>query len=97
MNAVDLRLYGIIDPVWTGGRALVDLAQAAVAGGCTLIQYRDKSDNVRRMVECARALKSALAKTGVPLLINDRVDVAIASGADARTPRARRRSSRDTR
>jgi thiamine-phosphate diphosphorylase len=82
MNAVDLRLYGIIDPVWTGGRPLVDLANAAVTGGCTLIQYRDKSDDVRKMVESARALKSALAKTGVPLLINDRVDVAIASGAD---------------
>ncbi|WP_046868286.1 thiamine phosphate synthase [Microvirga massiliensis] len=82
MNAVDLRLYGIIDPVWTGGRPAVDLARAAVAGGCTLIQYRDKSDDVRRMVDSARALKSALAETGVPLLINDRVDVAIASGAD---------------
>jgi thiamine-phosphate pyrophosphorylase len=82
MNAVDLRLYGIIDPVWTGGRPAVDLARAAVAGGCTLIQYRDKSDDVRKMVDSARALKSALAETGVPLLINDRVDVAIASGAD---------------
>jgi thiamine-phosphate diphosphorylase len=54
----------------------------AVAGGATLIQYRDKQAEGRRLVECARALKTALAGTGVPLLINDRVDVALAAEAD---------------
>ena len=82
MNRVDLRLYGILDPERTRGRPLPDLARAAAAGGCTLIQYRDKHAGGRALVETTRALKAALAGTGVPLLVNDRVDVALAAGAD---------------
>lgn len=82
MNPVDLRLYGLVDPDRTGGRDPVELVRQAVAGGATLIQYRDKHAEGRRLVDLARALKAALAGTGVPLLINDRVDVALAAGAD---------------
>ncbi|MBJ6128346.1 thiamine phosphate synthase [Microvirga splendida] len=82
MNPVDLRLYGIIDPERTSGRDPVALVRQAVAGGATLIQYRDKHAEGHRLVELARALQEALKDTGVPLLINDRVDVALASGAD---------------
>lgn len=82
MNPVDLRLYGIIDPERIADRDPVELARQAVAGGATLIQYRDKKAEGRRLVDLARALKAALEGTGVPLLINDRVDVALASGAD---------------
>ncbi len=82
MRPVDLRVYGIIDPERTRGRDLPALARAAAEGGCTLIQYRDKQGDGRRLVSSARALKAALDGTGVPLLVNDRVDVALASGAD---------------
>jgi thiamine-phosphate diphosphorylase len=82
MNLVDLRLYGIIDPERTAGRDPVDLVRQAVAGGATLIQYRDKTSTGRRLVELARALKETLRGTGVPLLINDRVDVDLAAQAD---------------
>jgi thiamine-phosphate pyrophosphorylase len=82
MNAVDLRLYGIVDPERTDGRDLVDLVRRAVAGGATLIQYRDKRAEGRDLVDTARALKVALAGTGVPLIVNDRADVALAAGAD---------------
>jgi thiamine-phosphate pyrophosphorylase len=82
MKPVDLRLYGIIDPERTGGRNPVELVLQAVGGGATLIQYRDKHAEGRRFVELARALKAALEGTGVPLLINDRVDVALAAEAD---------------
>jgi len=82
MNPVDLRLYGIIDPERTGGRNPVELVRQAVAGGATLIQYRDKQAEGRRLVEMARTLKAMLDGTGVPLLINDRVDIALAAGAD---------------
>ena len=82
MNPVDLRLYGIVDPVRAGGRDLASLAAAAVAGGCTLIQYRDKEADTRAFVERARALKAALLGTRVPLLVNDRVDVAAAAETD---------------
>jgi len=53
-----------------------------VAGGATLIQLRDKHGSTRRMIEEARALKAVLAGTGVPLVINDRADVALAAEAD---------------
>jgi thiamine-phosphate pyrophosphorylase len=82
MNPVDLRLYGIVDPTRTRGRDLVPLTLAAVAGGCTLIQYRDKHADTRAFVEQARAIKAGLEGTRVPLLVNDRVDVALAAGAD---------------
>jgi thiamine-phosphate diphosphorylase len=82
VNPVDLRLYGIVDPAVGRGRDLGALALEAVAGGCTLVQYRDKQAVTRAAVEQARALKAALDGTGVPLLVNDRVDVALAAGAD---------------
>jgi thiamine-phosphate pyrophosphorylase len=53
-----------------------------VRGGATLIQLRDKERETRALVNEARGIKRALAGSRVPLLINDRVDVALASGAD---------------
>lgn len=79
---VDLRLYAIVDPQQAGAHGLPDLARAVVGGGATLVQLRDKLSDTRRLVEEARAIKAALEPTGVPLLINDRVDVALAAGAD---------------
>src|SRR5262245_13443129 len=79
---LDLRLYAIVDPEHAGGRALPALARMVAEGGATLVQLRDKISETRAMVDTARALKEALAPLGVPLLINDRVDVALAAGAD---------------
>src|SRR6266404_7656531 len=82
MEQLDLRLYAIVDPENTGGHDLVDLARAVAAGGATLVQLRDKGNDDARVIEEARALKAALAPFGVPLIVNDRVDVALAAGAD---------------
>lgn len=82
MNPVDIGLYGILDPARSRGRPLPALARLAAENGATLLQYRDKSGVTRRMVEEARAIKAALAGSGVPLIVNDRVDVALAAGAD---------------
>src|SRR5206468_1308739 len=79
---VDLRLNAIVDPERAGGRSLAELTRLVVAGGATLIQLRDKHGSTRRMIEEARALKAVLAGTGVPLVINDRADVALAAEAD---------------
>lgn len=79
---IDLRVYALIDPERSGGRELASLAKAVAEGGATLVQLRDKQGSTRRMIEEARAIKSKLAKTGVPFLINDRVDVALAAGAE---------------
>jgi thiamine-phosphate pyrophosphorylase len=81
MMAVDLRLYALVDPEHAGGRELADLARMVAQGGATLVQLRDKHSETRRMIERARAIVAALAPFGVPLLINDRVDVALACGA----------------
>jgi thiamine-phosphate pyrophosphorylase len=79
---VDVRLNAIVDPERANGRALDEIARLTVAGGATLIQLRDKYGSTRHMIEEARAIKAALAGTGVPLVINDRVDVAMIAQAD---------------
>ncbi|HEY5378840.1 MAG TPA: thiamine phosphate synthase [Pseudolabrys sp.] len=78
---VDLRLYALLDPAVAGGRALTDLA-TRIAGRATLVQLRDKHGSTRAMMQEARALREVLEPAGVPLLINDRVDVALAAEAD---------------
>src|SRR4029079_3174599 len=78
--AVDLRLYALLDPAQSGGHSMAELANY-VARGATLVQLRDKHGTTREMIERARSIKSALPPD-VPLLINDRVDVALAAEAD---------------
>lgn len=79
--AVDLRLYALIDPTVAGGRSLADLTRR-LAASATLVQLRDKHGSTRAMVEEARALREVLEPAGIPLLVNDRVDVALAAEAD---------------
>lgn len=82
MTAVDTRLYALIDPAQAGGHDIAALARAVAEGGATLVQLRDKYGSTREMIARASRLKRALAGCGVPLLVNDRVDVALAAGAD---------------
>jgi len=82
MAEIDIRLYGIVDADTLGRERLADLAAAAGGNGATMIQYRDKSANTAAMVACASAIMARLAPLGVPMLVNDRVDVAMAAGAD---------------
>jgi thiamine-phosphate pyrophosphorylase len=79
---VDVRLYALVDPARAGGHPLAELARLLADGGATLMQLRDKQSDTRAMVEEARAIKSALAPYRVPLIVNDRVDVALAASAD---------------
>lgn len=82
MTTVDLRLNAIIDPAVSGGHDIADLARRVAAGGATLIQLRDKGGPTHAMVEDARAIKAALMPFKVPFVVNDRVDVALAAGAE---------------
>jgi thiamine-phosphate pyrophosphorylase len=82
MMRVDLRLNAIVDPERAGGHALADLARLCAEGGATLVQLRDKQSATRAMIDEARAIKQALAPFGVPFVVNDRVDVALAAAAD---------------
>ena len=82
---LDLSLYLVVGPGDTGGRPLADVVLDAVAGGVTAVQLRWKDAPARRFVEEARALTALLRPRGVPLLVNDRADVALAAAdrADA--------------
>jgi thiamine-phosphate pyrophosphorylase len=77
-----LRLHLVTDATLCGRRGVEAVVEAAVRGGVTLVQLREKTLATRAFVERARALKARLAPLGVPLVINDRVDVALAAGAD---------------
>jgi len=78
---VDLSLYAIVDPSVAGGRTLTDLA-ARIAASSTIVQLRDKQSDTRVLVEETRALRTVFEPAGVPLVVNDRVDVALAAEAD---------------
>lgn len=78
---LDLRLYALIDSAVAGGRSLGDIAKL-IANSTTLVQLRDKHGSTRQLVEEARELTAVLAPLDIPLLINDRVDVALAAEAD---------------
>ena len=79
---LNLRLNAIVDPERAGGHQLADLAARCVRGGATLVQLRDKRSETRALIETARAIKHALAPFAAPFVVNDRVDVAMAAGAD---------------
>ena len=76
----DLRLMLVTDAAMTARRGLVETVLAAVAGGVTIVQLRDKDASEDEMLATGRVLLTALAPLGVPLLVNDRVGVAAALG-----------------
>lgn len=82
MTKIDYRLNAIVDASLSDIAPLAELAALAAHDGATIIQYRDKTASTRKMIDQARAIVEALKGTGVPLVINDRVDVAMATGAD---------------
>ena len=77
-----LRLCLVTDSTLCGERGVLAVVEAAVQGGVSSVQLREKALDTRAFVERARALKAWLAPRGVPLIINDRLDVALACGAD---------------
>ena len=82
MGAIDYSLYLVTDRSLARGRASSDVVREAVAGGVTCVQLREKNCGTREFLEEARAFQAALRGTGVPLVVNDRVDVALAVDAD---------------
>lgn len=76
-----LRLYLVTDKNSAGDRTLDDVVAAAVQGGVSCVQLREKQLNTRDFVAQALALKALLAPHRIPLVINDRIDVALACGA----------------
>lgn len=80
---LDLSLYLVLDPVQCGGHArALEVTRAALDGGVTTVQLRAPEWHKRAWLELALDLLPLTRQYGVPLIINDHVDVALASGAD---------------
>ena len=78
----DLSLYLVTDRPLSGGRDMAWIVREAAAGGVTMVQLREKECSTAEFIALARELKIALQPLGIPLIINDRVDVALAVDAD---------------
>ncbi|MCA9737838.1 MAG: thiamine phosphate synthase [Gemmatimonadota bacterium] len=77
-----LRLMVLTDRSAAGGRAVEWVVERALAAGAPAVQLRDKSASARTLMESARRLRALTAEYGALFLVNDRLDVALASGAD---------------
>ncbi len=82
MKREDLKLYLVTDRGLSLGRDMEWIVSEAVRGGATMVQLREKQCGTREFVALAKRLKEVLSAKGIPLIINDRVDVALACGAD---------------
>ncbi|MBR9798370.1 MAG: thiamine phosphate synthase [Gammaproteobacteria bacterium] len=80
--SLDLSLYLVTDPALCAERGLEATVMAAVRGGVSVVQLRDKHASDEEMIAQAIRLKALLDEYEVPLIINDRIEVALASGAD---------------
>ena len=76
------QLYIIVDRAAIGPRDLAEVAAGAIRGGADVIQLRDKTASARGLIEEAHRVLALTRAAGIPLIINDRVDVARAVGAD---------------
>ena len=79
---IDYSLYLVTDRSLSKGRPTSEIVAGAVAGGVTCVQLREKQCGTREFVDEALALKPLLKDCNIPLIINDRLDVALAVEAD---------------
>lgn len=77
-----LKLYLVTDRELSLGRSLEEVVSEAVAGGVTMVQLREKDAATGEFIELAGRLMKSLKPLGIPLIINDRVDIAMAVDAD---------------
>jgi len=82
MAVVDYSLYLVTDPELGRERPIGQIVEAAMRGGVTVVQYRQKNAGTRRMFEEALELRQLCRGYGVPFIVNDRLDVALAVDAD---------------
>ena len=78
----DYTLYLVTDRELAGDRDLLDIITSAIQGGVTCVQLREKTLHTRDFVQLAKRLKSMLSSLSIPLIINDRLDIALACKAD---------------
>lgn len=81
-DLIDYSLYLVTDRPLCGARSLEDVVGQAVRAGATVVQLREKEASSREFFELALRLLGVTKQHGIPLIINDRIDIALASGAD---------------
>ena len=79
---MNFELYVITDETIAGGRSHVEIAQQALRGGADVIQLRDKGRSCAELAGIGREIAAIIRKAGAVFIVNDRLDVAIACGAD---------------
>jgi thiamine-phosphate pyrophosphorylase len=77
----ELTLYLVTDRRWLGRRSLEEDVEEALRGGATLVQIREKEISSRAYLELARKVKAVTDRHGIPLIVNDRIDIALAVDA----------------
>jgi thiamine-phosphate pyrophosphorylase len=82
LNTRDLLLYLCTDRLLSKGRPITQAVEAAIAGGVSLVQIREKEAETRGFYNIARELRSLTKRHGIPLVVNDRIDIALAIEAD---------------
>jgi thiamine-phosphate pyrophosphorylase len=81
-KALDFGLYLVTDRNLAGSRSVESVIEAAVRGGVTAVQLREKALSIREFIATARRIQKIVGPRGIPLIINDRLDVALAVGAE---------------
>ena len=79
---VDYTLYFITDTTYASVDEMINRVEAAVRGGAGIVQLREKDRSTREYIEIAEHVHKVTKKAGVPLIIDDRLDVALAMGAE---------------
>jgi thiamine-phosphate pyrophosphorylase len=79
---MDFTLYLVTDRRWLGERTLWDGVEEAIRGGATLVQLREKKISSKEYLELAQRVKEVTDRHDIPLIINDRIDIALAIDAD---------------
>ncbi|KEI01170.1 thiamine-phosphate synthase [Clostridium botulinum] len=79
---LNYKLYLITDRSFLDGRSLADCVENAIKGGTTLVQVREKNISTREFFNIAKEVQNVTSKYNIPLLINDRIDIALAINAD---------------
>ena len=77
-----MLLYAVTDRAWTGKETLYEQVEAALKGGVTCVQLREKELDETAFLQEARELCALCRRYGVPFIVNDNVEIAIACGAD---------------
>lgn len=77
-----MRLYAVTDRAWTGKRTLYQQVEAALRGGVTCVQLREKALDEAAFLQEAKELCALCRRYGVPFIVNDSVEIALACGAD---------------